>query len=116
MNVFDTHARIVGDYSSYIKSFINIADDKIREKVDAELKAGKLWPEPLLQFNPAYQLASGIEGTVRSGLVPKRDLRLDRGHFRNDTRLESVDGIRAFRVFGDIAQGSLPFDPEGPRS
>ena len=30
---------------------------------------------------------------------PKRDLRLDRGHFRNDMRLESVDGARTFRVF-----------------
>jgi hypothetical protein len=30
---------------------------------------------------------------------PKRDMRLDRGHFRNDMRLKSVDGDREFRVF-----------------
>ena len=35
MNVFDTHARIVQDYSHYIRSFINIADPAIYEKMDA---------------------------------------------------------------------------------
>ena len=47
MNVFDTHAKIVGDYASYIRSFINIADPAIRRKVDEALAEGKLWPEPL---------------------------------------------------------------------
>jgi hypothetical protein len=30
---------------------------------------------------------------------PKRDLKLDRGHFRNDMRLKSVDGKLEFRAF-----------------
>lgn len=30
---------------------------------------------------------------------PKRELRLDRGHFRNDMRLKSVDGDLEFRAF-----------------
>ena len=30
---------------------------------------------------------------------PKRDLKLDRGHFRNDMRLKSTDGKLDFRVF-----------------
>lgn len=29
MNVFDTHARIVKDYATYIGSFLRIADPKI---------------------------------------------------------------------------------------
>jgi hypothetical protein len=37
MNVFDTHAKIVDDYASYIRSFINIGDPEIRQKVDAAL-------------------------------------------------------------------------------
>ena len=47
MNVFDTHAKIVDDYASYIQSFINIGDPEIRRTVDAALGEGKLWPEPL---------------------------------------------------------------------
>lgn len=69
MNVFDTHAKIVDDYASYIRSFINIADPEIREAVDAALGEGKLWPEPLLQFNPAYELAGSISEITKTGLL-----------------------------------------------
>ena len=51
----------MSDYASYIRSFINIADPAIRNKVDSALSEGKLWPDPLLQFNPAYEQAGSIE-------------------------------------------------------
>lgn len=69
MNVFDTHERIVADYASYIQSFINIADPEIRQTVESALKEGKLWPEPLLQFNPAYESAGSIADIAESGLL-----------------------------------------------
>ena len=68
MNVFETHARIVNDYARYIRSFINIADSAIRETVAAALAEGKLWPQPLLQFNPAYELGNSCGNFVRSRL------------------------------------------------
>lgn len=37
MNVFQTHEDIVGDYSSYIRSFISIADPEIRNVVNRDL-------------------------------------------------------------------------------
>jgi len=55
MNVFQTHTRIVEDYATYIRSFLKIADSAIRDKVEDELNQGKLWPEPLLQFNPSFE-------------------------------------------------------------
>jgi ATP-dependent helicase YprA (DUF1998 family) len=61
MNIFETHSRIVSNYASYISSFIKIADHKIREVVESELSQGKLWPEPLLQFNPASEIVGGID-------------------------------------------------------
>ena len=69
MNVFQTHARIVEDYAKYIHSFLNIADPKIREKVDAELSEGKLWPEPLLQFNPSFEMAGSVADLARAGVL-----------------------------------------------
>ena len=66
MNVFQTHADIVGDYSSYIRSFISIADPEIRKVVNRELSRGKLWPEPLLQFNPAFEMFGSGSGYVSS--------------------------------------------------
>jgi ATP-dependent helicase YprA (DUF1998 family) len=61
MNVFDLHSKIIKDYSSYIHSFLNIADPEIKKVVAAELNRGKLWPEPLLQFNPAFELAGSVD-------------------------------------------------------
>lgn len=37
MNVFDLREQLVRDYSSYIASFINIRDPRIREYVDEKL-------------------------------------------------------------------------------
>lgn len=61
MNIFETHSRIVSDYSSYISSFINISDREIQKVVEKELIRGKLWPEPLLQFNPSFEIVGTID-------------------------------------------------------
>ena len=66
MNIFDTHASIVSDYATYISSFIKIADPKIRDVVETELKLGKLWPEPLLQFNPSFEILGSIDQVAGS--------------------------------------------------
>jgi hypothetical protein len=69
MNVFETHGRIIHDYARYIGSFINIADDEIAGVVDRSLAEGRLWPQPLLQFNPAYKMAGSIDQVVSDGLM-----------------------------------------------
>lgn len=69
MNVFDIHGKIIRDYASYIRSFINIADPKIRQVVDAELAEGKLWPQPLLQFNPSYAMAGSVAEIAKAGVL-----------------------------------------------
>jgi hypothetical protein len=58
MNVFQTHADIVSDYASYIRSFLKIADSAIRDVVEHALDEGKLWPEALLQFNPSFEITA----------------------------------------------------------
>ena len=60
MDIFKLHAEIVGDYQSYIESFINIRDEEISEEVNRALSDGRLWPEPLLQFNPAFKTVTDI--------------------------------------------------------
>ncbi|MDF0643142.1 MAG: DEAD/DEAH box helicase [Nitrospira sp.] len=61
MNIFQTHSSIVSDYASYISSFIKISDPDIQRVVEAELVRGKLWPEPLLQFNPSFEIVGNID-------------------------------------------------------
>ncbi len=69
MNVFDTHRRIVDDYAQYIRSFINISDEEIARNVEDSLSKGRLWPQPLLQFNPAYEQGGSVEEVIGSGLL-----------------------------------------------
>ena len=69
MNVFETHRQIVGDYAQYIRSFINISDSEIAKKVEVSLGEGRLWPQPLLQFNPAYEHVGTVEDIATSGLL-----------------------------------------------
>jgi hypothetical protein len=49
MNVFQTHADIVSDYATYIRSFLKIDDPAICHAVQEVLNQRKLWPEQLLQ-------------------------------------------------------------------
>ena len=69
MNVFQTHAGIIDDYATYIRSFLNIADPTIREVVEGELSQGKLWPEPLLQFNPSFERAGTVAELASTGTL-----------------------------------------------
>ena len=67
MNVFDTHRQIVGDYAEYIHSFTDTSDPEIERAVKDWLSEGRLWPQPLLQFNPAYEQAGTIEVAITAG-------------------------------------------------
>ena len=69
MNVFDTHRQIVDDYARYIRSFINISDPEIAREAEDSLSEGRLWPQPLLHFNPAYEQAGTVEEVISSGLL-----------------------------------------------
>ncbi len=48
MNIFDFRDQLIGDYASYIKSFIQIRDPHISSYVQQKLQEGVLWPEPTL--------------------------------------------------------------------
>ena len=55
MDVFDLRRRLVEDYSSYIRSFIRIRDERIQAYVQESLENGLLWPDPLIQLNPSSE-------------------------------------------------------------
>lgn len=90
MNVFETHAKIVGDYANYIRSFINIADPVISQTVDAALAEGKLWPQPLLQFNPSYELAGSIEEITKAGILHGATTDIFKGYSLYRHQLEAI--------------------------
>jgi hypothetical protein len=71
LDVFNLRERLVSDYSSYVKSFINIRDDRLRAFVNAELAAGFLRPDPLIHLNPALA-AKASRAAFRSAAAPAK--------------------------------------------
>ena len=72
MDVFRLHDRLIADYASYVKSFIQIRDERIDQHVEKSLQDELLWPEPLIQLNPSFEPGEWIDGLVEYGtLHPK---------------------------------------------
>ena len=69
MDVFALRDRVVDDYARYVQSFVRIRDERLRGFVDQQMAAGVLWPDPLIQLNPAYAPGGSVDDLVRSGLL-----------------------------------------------
>lgn len=69
MNIFKVHSGIIDEYKSYIESFINIKNPTIKDKVEHDLASGKLWPEPLIQFNPSFKPGESVDDLVSKGVL-----------------------------------------------
>ena len=69
MDAQTIHEKVVSDYENYIKSFINISDEEIRGEVLKTLDEGKLWPDPLFQFNPSFEKSVSLSDLVEQGLL-----------------------------------------------
>ena len=68
MDVFNLRNQLVSDYSSFITGFINIRDPRINKKVEEELNAGLLWPDPLIQLNPSFEPGETIDELVEQSI------------------------------------------------
>ena len=69
MNVFELRERLVSDYASYISSFVEIKDIRIRDYVEESLKAGLLWPDVMIQLNPSFEPGKSIDELVEEGIL-----------------------------------------------
>lgn len=69
MNIFELRDCLIADYSKFVTSFLNIRDPRISRYVTSELENGALWPEPLIQLNPAFETGESIDDLVSSGII-----------------------------------------------
>jgi ATP-dependent helicase YprA (DUF1998 family) len=69
MNVFQLRNDLISEYDSYISSFVNINDERIRNYVDQEIEEGLLWPNPLIQLNPSYEKGATIDELIDEGVL-----------------------------------------------
>jgi ATP-dependent helicase YprA (DUF1998 family) len=69
MNVFELRDRLIRDYGAYVRSFIHIRDERVRQVVEKEMTQGLLWPEPLIQLNPAFAPGESTDELVTAGVL-----------------------------------------------
>lgn len=69
MNVFELREKLIADYCSFVKGFITIKDESIKEMVANELKDGLLWPDPLIQLSPFFESGESIEELIKSNIL-----------------------------------------------
>lgn len=69
MDAFGVRNRVIGDYESFVKSFMDIADPRVKRRVNDEISDGLLWPEPWLALNPSFQSGGTIRDLVMRGLL-----------------------------------------------
>lgn len=69
MNVFTLRDRLIADYHAYVRSFLQIRDPRLRSYVEESLTSGVLWPDPLIQLNPAFESGNTIDDLVKDGVL-----------------------------------------------
>lgn len=69
LDIFKLRDEVIGDYHTYIESFLEIRDRRVDEFVKQELDNGHLWRDPLIQINPAYKKSADIDTLVKEGIL-----------------------------------------------
>ncbi len=61
--------QVVNDYRTHFDGFLRVRDERVRRRVNQELDAGLLWPEPWLSLNPAFAEGGDIQQPVADGVL-----------------------------------------------
>ena len=109
MNVFNLRDQLVADYSEYVRSYIAIQDERISKHVAQRLDEGMLWPEPLIQLNPAFEPGAWIDALVQQGVLHAECANI----FRKDKTPTSVSSEWrvASRISGEAAGFHFSLQP-----
>ncbi|WP_298347567.1 DEAD/DEAH box helicase [Ferrimicrobium sp.] len=76
MDVFELRDRMVGEYESYVMSYLAIADKRLEARVRDELDQGLLWPKPRIGLNPSFESGGTISELVADGVLHPECLRI----------------------------------------
>ena len=69
LDVFRLKDSVVSEYRDYLQSFVQVLDPRIDEYVTEMLARGTLWPEAVLQLNPAFEMDLTLEELANQGLL-----------------------------------------------
>jgi len=85
MDVFQFRERLIGDYSSFTRSFTKPQATDIKEYLQGRYDENIFWPAPLVQLNPSFVSGGSVEQLVEEKLLHKECARIFRaGKTAND--------------------------------
>jgi hypothetical protein len=87
MDVFALREKVVSDYRQYIESFVRINDERVNSFVQEQFEAGALWPDAILQLNPAYEPGPTLDELAAKGVTLKATADFFRGRDDKPLRL-----------------------------
>ena len=90
MDVFELRDQVISEYRSYSSSFVEVADERIQEQMEAALDRGLLWPDPLIGLNPAFEPGATVDELADAGRLHP----LAKEIFRKDKSPEDPKGER----------------------
>lgn len=82
MDIFALRDRVVAEYRDYFESFIHILDDRLEKFVKERLSDGEMWPDAVLQLNPAYEPGPTLGELAAQGVVTPETARFFGGSLR----------------------------------
>ena len=69
LDVFQLREQVVDEYRGYVQSFVNVHDPRIDDFVHGRLEAGELWPDAVLQLNPAFEMDQTMSELAAEGIL-----------------------------------------------
>lgn len=69
LDVFQLRETVVDEYRDYVSSFVRVLDNRIDEYVNNRLEQGELWPEAVLQLNPAFEMDVTLGNLAAAGTL-----------------------------------------------
>lgn len=69
MDVFALRERVVDEYRRYVSGFVAVTDPRTRDFVEGYFSGDRLWPEPLVQLNPAFEPGRWMADLVKDGVL-----------------------------------------------
>lgn len=102
MDVFKIRDRLIHEYREYVGGFVAVKQEDAHKYVEEYFGSGRLWPEPLVQLNPAFEAGRWVDELVKLGalhpecetIFKRRDYPGDLGH-RIRLHQHQDEGIQA---------------------
>ncbi|MBI2480158.1 MAG: hypothetical protein HYV60_16465 [Planctomycetia bacterium] len=85
MDVFRLRDSVIHDYAEYVRSFVRIRERRLSQFVDQSLTDQALWPQPLIQMNPSFEVGGWIDDVVSQGVLHEDCRRIFRVKSQDDT-------------------------------